>query len=141
MRSPGTSSSGSQMAVMNLRDKVLYHQIHPAKLATDISASVVSLYLFWQHWLAWGLVVTFVPPVIASTLIMRFVDLMRYKESAAGRYLGKYMTQGAQAVRAIGAVIMAVAAWYRLVWVIVAGLVLILAAWLYGLANRRVTKT
>jgi len=34
---------------MNLKEKILFHQVHPAKLATDILASIVSLYFFWQH--------------------------------------------------------------------------------------------
>jgi hypothetical protein len=31
---------------MTPQEKMLYHQIHPLKLATDISAEIVSLYLF-----------------------------------------------------------------------------------------------
>jgi len=41
---------------MNFADKVLYHQIHPLKLATDILASLESLYFFWQHKLFIGLI-------------------------------------------------------------------------------------
>ena len=36
-------------AMMTLKEKALYHQIHPLKLSTDILASLVSLYLFWLH--------------------------------------------------------------------------------------------
>jgi hypothetical protein len=34
---------------MILRSKILFHQVHPAKLATDASIAVISLYFFWQH--------------------------------------------------------------------------------------------
>ena len=34
---------------MTLKEKALYHQIHPLKLSTDILAAAVSLYLFWVH--------------------------------------------------------------------------------------------
>jgi hypothetical protein len=34
---------------MDFGEKVLYHQIHPAKLAADISASLVSTYLMWRR--------------------------------------------------------------------------------------------
>ena len=50
---------------MTMKERVLYHQIHPLKLATDIAASVVSLYLVWNHMIAAGLVVHFVLPIIA----------------------------------------------------------------------------
>ena len=41
---------------MTLQEKILYHQIHPFKLFTDISAEFVSLYLFWRHKLIAGIV-------------------------------------------------------------------------------------
>jgi hypothetical protein len=72
---------------MTFREKQLYHQIHPLKLATDISAEIVSLYLFWKRKLLAGLLVALVPPVIASALIMSLVDLEKYKQSAFGKYV------------------------------------------------------
>ena len=41
-------------AAMMLSEKVLLHQVHPPKLATDIGAAAVSLYFifFWEHQLA-----------------------------------------------------------------------------------------
>ena len=77
---------------MTPQEKILYHQIHPLKLCTDICAEVVSLYLFWKRKLIAGFVVLLVPPIIASTLIIKWVDLEAYKQSAFGRYLRTYMT-------------------------------------------------
>ena len=57
---------------MTLQEKSLYHQIHPLKLATDIGATFPSLCLLWQHQLVFGLVVTFVPSIIVSALVIRF---------------------------------------------------------------------
>ena len=34
---------------MDLSEKVLYHQIHPAKLAADITGSIISTYLMWHR--------------------------------------------------------------------------------------------
>ncbi len=39
---------------METQEKVLYHQIHPIKLFTDVSTSLISLYLLWQEYLAVG---------------------------------------------------------------------------------------
>jgi hypothetical protein len=46
---------------MNTKEKGLYQQIHPLKLATDISAGLVSLYFFWQHDIVLGLMIAFSP--------------------------------------------------------------------------------
>jgi hypothetical protein len=47
-----------------MREKQLYHQVHPLKLATDITAAIVATYFFWFHefWLA--LAWMFLPPII-----------------------------------------------------------------------------
>jgi hypothetical protein len=39
---------------MKLKEKNLFHQVHPIKLATDIGAAVISLYFFWKHELVVG---------------------------------------------------------------------------------------
>jgi hypothetical protein len=54
---------------MEFQDKEKYHEIHPVKLATDISAAALSLYLFWQHALISGILVAIVPSVIVSIVI------------------------------------------------------------------------
>jgi hypothetical protein len=117
---------------MTRSEAVLYHQIHPAKLATDIVGAVVSLVLLWQHELAIGLAVMIVPSVVATGLVMRFADLERLKESPFGRYVGRWMTPAMQAVRVAGLVISSVAAWrHAPVWIAV-GLAVTLAGWLRG---------
>ena len=117
---------------MTLQEKALYHQIHPAKLATDIGATPIALYLLWQHSLIAGLIVTFVPSIIASFVIIRFVNLEPYKASAFGRYVGRYMTPATQLARVVGLVGMVVGAWLRLWWLIALSLLLVLLAWLRG---------
>jgi hypothetical protein len=72
---------------MSPREKALYHQIHPLKLLTDISAEIISIYYCWQRRLRSGLVIAILPPVVASFLIMRLVGLEPYRRSAAGAYL------------------------------------------------------
>lgn len=63
---------------MELRDAVLYHQVHPAKLATDVASSVVSPYLLWRRRLLLALLVTFVPPIaIAAGLAVVLVAWFR----------------------------------------------------------------
>jgi hypothetical protein len=117
---------------VTFREKALYHQIHPAKLATDIGATPISLYLFWQHSLIAALLVTFMPSIIASFIIIQTANLDRYKNSAFGRYLARYMTPATQALRFAGLIVMIVGAWYHVWWLIALGLVIVLLAWLRG---------
>jgi hypothetical protein len=35
---------------MNAADRVLYHQVHPAKLTADIGSTVVAIPGAWWHW-------------------------------------------------------------------------------------------
>ncbi|HMA37628.1 MAG TPA: hypothetical protein VKY74_24455 [Chloroflexia bacterium] len=118
---------------MTPQEKVLYHQIHPLKLAADISAEVVSLYLFWHHKPLAGSIAALAPAVLASALITRLVDLEPYKHSPAGRYIRVYMTPPVVALRALGTVVTHTGAWQRRPALIPLGLLLVLLAWLRGI--------
>ena len=118
---------------MNLEEKILYHQIHPLKLFTDWSSGIIALYPFWQHYLVLGLIIALVPAPIVSFLLVRFANLEKYKESSFGKYIRKYMTRQAEAIRFAGYAMIAVGAWYHVIWLIPLGLIIILFGWLRGL--------
>lgn len=124
---------------MDSREKALYHQIHPAKLATDIVSAVVSLYLLWIHELVPGLIIGYAPSIVATVLVIRFADLERYKRSALGEYIKTYMTRNMQAARLVGDTLSKIAAWFNTLPIIVISLLIILLAWLRG--KIRPTKT
>jgi len=46
---------------MDSGEKVLCRQIHPAKLTTNIGASLVSTYRMWRRWLVVAKLAAFVP--------------------------------------------------------------------------------
>jgi hypothetical protein len=118
---------------MTLKEKILYHQVHPVKLAADISAAVISLYFFWQHDLVVGLLIHLIPPPIGSFAVIRFANLEGYKNSQLGAYLLRYMTPTAQATRLLGIIVIVIGAWYHSPASIVIGIAIVLAAWSYGL--------
>ncbi len=118
---------------MNLEEKILYHQIHPVKLFTDWSTGIIALYPFWRHNLALALIIALVPAPIVSFLLVRFADLEKYKGSSFGKYIRKYMTRQAEAIRFAGYAVMAVGAWYHVIWLIPLGLIIVLLGWLRGL--------
>lgn len=118
---------------MNLEDRALYHQIHPAKLAADWLTTPIALLFFWRHRLLPGLLATFAPPLVASVIVIRFVDLAPYERSRGGRYIRRHMTPAMMAVRLAGAAIMAVAAWLHRPVGLLVGLLVVLVGWSRGL--------
>jgi C4-dicarboxylate transporter len=122
---------------MTLSEKILLHQVHPLKLATDIGASIVSLYFLWRHQLLIGLLTHFIPPPIGSAAVIAFAKLEPYKHSSLGSYLVRYMTPAAQATRLAGDLITVVAAWYQSLGGLIFGLAIIIVAWTYGLLPLR----
>ena len=117
---------------MTLSDRILFHQIHAAKLVTDAIAAVLSLYYLWWHDLSLAIVAATVPPLIATALVLRFADLKALKQSSFGAYVKRYMTPAMQLLRVCGFLIMAVAAWKHVPLAIFGGLAVIMVAWLKG---------
>ncbi len=118
---------------LNSSQKRLYSQIHPAKLFTDISMSVVSLYLFWLHNIIPAVVLHILPSVVVSYVIIRFASLEKYAQSSLGGYLERYMTTRMQLLRLFGDILTVVGAWFQVLWVIAFGLVVVLLGWMRGL--------
>jgi hypothetical protein len=117
---------------MTGKEKVLYHQIHPLKLATDGSMALISLPLLWQRRLRAALLLQSVPPVLMSAALLAWADLEPQRQSALGRYIAQYMSPGMQALRFAGNAVMAVGAWQRRPHLVLAGLLLVLFGWLRG---------
>jgi len=117
---------------MTLREKMLYHQLHPAKLAVDVSTAIAAAVLFWQQHVFRGLAVGLAPPILASMLIIRFVDLEHIRQSSFGRYAAKYMTRPLEIARLAGIVLVWTAAWYRSGYYCVVGSLVIAFAWARG---------
>ena len=114
------------------RQAYLLHQVHAAKLATDISAGIVSGWLMWQRRVAAALLAGFVPAVIASALVTRR-DLSALADSRRGRYVLAHMPPAAQALRLAGQAVVWRAA-YEHRWAgIIAGHALVAAGWSHGL--------
>ena len=120
------------MDSMTLKEKTLYHQIHPVKLLTDWVAGIAALYPLWQHQLLAALLIALVPPLIASFLLIRFANLEKCKRSPFENYVRRYMTHTVEAIRFAGYILMAVGTWYHVLWLIPVGLLVVVLAWLRG---------
>lgn len=77
---------------MKLQEKILYHQIHPLKLFTDLSAGIVALYPLWQNNLLTALLIMFIPPILVSFMHIRLVNLEKYKQSTSGKYVQQHIS-------------------------------------------------
>lgn len=118
---------------MDRREKILYHQIHPLKLFTDVSVGFLALRLLWQRKPGWALAVAFGPPLAVSAWLIGRADLEAYKHSRLGKYLAEYMTISMQALRFLGFGVMAGGAWFHIRGLLPLGFALVLLGWLRGL--------
>jgi len=118
---------------MNRAERVLYHQIHPVKLATDIATAVIAASLLWRHQLWIALLVGFVPSVLVTAALLRWADLEPYRRSRFGRYVARFMTRRVDAARFAGLVPLWGGSWMREPLAIAAGVAWIIGCWLWGL--------
>jgi hypothetical protein len=120
-------------------EAILVHQVHPVKLAFDISASVISNVLLWQRRLRGGLLSRYLLPVIGSALVIRFADLDRLRYTARGRYVLEHMPPASTALRLGGDTLMAIGAWRRTPSLMLAGALLVAAGWSHGLYSEPIS--
>ena len=123
--------------MLSRREKLLYHQIHPLKLAVDIGGGVVSTWLLWRHDLLPAMLIAWLPSIAVTLVMLRWMDLTRQRDSAFGRYMAHHMTRLAEAIRLGGQIITWLGAWWHAPWAIVVGAAIIVAGWTYSLPLRR----
>ena len=120
---------------MNRRERTLYHQIHPAKLLTDVCTAVVAAALLWVHRPGLALTVGFVPSIVVSAALLRWGDLEPYRRSRLGRYVGRFMTRRVELARLAGLIPLWGGAWLRQPAIIAVGVAWIAGCWLWGIAT------
>ena len=113
-------------------DTMLVHQVHPVKLAFDVTASLLSNFLLWQHRLGAGLASRYLLPIAGSAVVLRFADLEALRRTPRARYVLEHMPPATTALRLGGDTLMAVGAWRRRPSWIVAGTLLVVAGWSHG---------
>lgn len=118
---------------MTPQEKALYQQIHPLKLATDITAEFVSLYLFWHRKWTLGWLAFLIPPIITSSLLIKRADLEPYKKSKFGKYVLQYMSPTSVTLRILGTIVSHIGAWYRKPLWLPIGWGLVVLGWVRGL--------
>jgi hypothetical protein len=118
---------------MSFRDRLLYHQIHPAKIATDASFGLLALVLLWRQRVVAGILLVTVTSLSSSVWLLIHSDLDRYRQSRAGRYMRVYQTAPVQLARFGSYGMMLAAARRRNTWVLAIGATALPTCWFYGL--------
>ena len=109
--------------------------MHPAKLATDAAADVVSTWLMWRGRPGTALLVAHAAAGAASAVVVRR-DLSALGRTRRGRYVLAHMPASAQAVRYAGQVVVWRAAARHRPWGIALGHLVVAAGWSHGLVSR-----
>jgi hypothetical protein len=118
---------------MTRGERLLYHQIHPLKLATDWGTGLIAAWLFWQHRPWWALALGFIPPVLVTVVLVRRGELEWLRQLEIGRRLARSMTRRVEAARLAGLLPLWGGAWYHEPVMMIAGIVWILACWAWVL--------
>jgi hypothetical protein len=122
---------------MDLGERVLYHQIHPLKLVTDVSTAFIAAAFLWDHRFFEAMAVGFVPSIVVTAALLRWADLEPYRASRFGRYVSGFMTRRVEAARLAGLLPLWGGAWFRSPVAMVAGVVWIAGCWLWGFRSGR----
>ena len=123
-------------APLPARDALLVSQVHPAKLAVDVGASLVSIGLLWRGHRRTGMIIHYGLPVVGSAVVLAAADLDRLATTPAGRYALEHMPPSAQAVRLAGDAITVWGARRRSRALVALGLGVVVAGWCHGLLPR-----
>jgi hypothetical protein len=122
---------------MTLQQRMLYQQIHPAKLLTDFGTSFASAWLLWKGQYIAAAIVGLLPSIAITLWLARFADLERLRASWFGNYLTDHMPTNIVASRIGGQLLVWGAAISHVPWLIPLGYFVIILAWLNGLWDPR----
>jgi hypothetical protein len=118
---------------MRLADGAVIHQVHPAKIGTDVAAAVVSNLLLWHDRPTAAMAVRLILPVAGSAAVLGLADLDGLSRTRRGRYVMAHMPPAAQAVRLAGDAMMGLGAYRRSVMLVLAGAGMIGVGWSHAL--------
>lgn len=107
--------------------------MHPVKLAFDVSASVVSTVLLWQHRLGLGVALHYGLPLVGSYVLLRWADVERFRCTRRGRYALAHMPPDAQTVQLAEDAVMAYGSWHQRPGVMAVGLGIVATGWSAGM--------
>jgi hypothetical protein len=118
---------------MRMAEGALVHQVHPAKISADVTASIISNVLLWRDRPVTAVAVRYVLPAASSAAILGFADLDAVARTRRGRYMLAHMPPAAQVTRLAGDALMGLAAYRRKPALFVVGAAIVAAGWSHAL--------
>ncbi len=118
---------------MRAVEGALIHQVHPAKIGTDLTASIISNALLWNSCPKTAVAVRCLLPVAGSAAVLGLADLDALSRTRRGRYVLAHMPPSAQAVRLLGDAVMGIGAYRRNPALMLAGAAVVAIGWSHAL--------
>lgn len=125
------------MAHMRMAEGALLHQVHPAKIGADLTASIISNVLLWRERPVTAVAVRYVLPIAGSAAVLTMADLDALARTRRGRYVLAHMPPAAQAARLAGDALMGFGAYRRSPALFAAGAAVVVLGWSHGLWSQR----
>lgn len=122
---------------MTSQERMLYQQVHPAKLLTDFGSSFASTWLLWQGQYVPAVIVGFLPSIAITVWLVRYCNLQNLRASWFGNYLTEHMPGRIVGARIAGQLLVWAGAIAHVPWLVPFGYFVILLAWLNGLWDLR----
>jgi len=120
---------------LTLAERAAVAQVHPILVAVDGAAVVTAGLLLWFGAPAVALLAWLIPTGAVWGALIARADLVGLAETRAGRYARRWMTGAVLALRHLGTAIVLVGAWFHHGVTVGAGLLVVIATWLSGLAG------
>ena len=122
---------------MRMAEGALLHQVHPAKIGADLTASIISNVLLWREKPAAALAVRYVLPIAGSAAVLALADLDALARTKRGRYVLAHMPPAAQAFRLAGDALMGFGAYRRSPAMFAAGAAVVALGWSHAVWPQR----
>lgn len=117
-----------------LRERLLRHHNHPAKLVVDVIAVVATAVLLWQQHLYRAAAVGLLFPALASACVMWLADCETLRELRFGPFEARKTTWLMVAIRMAGVLVFWGGAWYRSALICAVGVIVIASTWVRRVA-------
>jgi hypothetical protein len=119
--------------MMNVRDRERFHQLHAAKLLTDWGTAVVAGGLLWWRLPLAALAVGFGPSIVVSLIFLSGrldLALERIRMRPVAQAIAPQLSTYVNTLRLAGLALSWGGCWFHRVWLLPAGVIVILFGWL-----------
>jgi len=119
---------------MDIKERKLLLQTHPLKIFVDWTTRYASLYFLWDHKIGLTLLIMLGPSILASYLILKYIDITALKDTAYGKIMPTLMTTKLELFRSVIFVVAVAGAWLQNLMLIMISLSIVILIWMIGIS-------